>query len=83
MSDWFGGTDNGESKAMKLSEQLKQDHECGDFGKALEGYSDRAALLEGAVMAMADDGWLCHGPEGMSEAQEKCYAAYMAIKTPS
>ena len=31
---------------MKLSEQLKQDHECGDFGKALEGYSDRAELLE-------------------------------------
>jgi len=31
---------------MKLSEQLKQDHECGDFGKALEGYSERAAALE-------------------------------------
>jgi len=31
---------------MKLSEQLKQDHECGDFGSALNGYADRAAALE-------------------------------------
>ena len=31
---------------MKLSEQLKQDHECGDFGNALEGYSERAEKLE-------------------------------------
>jgi len=31
---------------MKLSEQLKRDHESGDFGKALEGYSDRAKVLE-------------------------------------
>jgi len=30
----------------KLSEQLKQDHECGDFGRALEGYSERAKRLE-------------------------------------
>ena len=34
---------------MKLSEQLKQDHESGDFGRALEGYSERAAVLEGAL----------------------------------
>jgi hypothetical protein len=32
--------------AMKLSERLKQDHESGDFGKALEGYAERAELLE-------------------------------------
>lgn len=31
---------------MKLSEQLKQDHECGDFGRALEGYAERAEELE-------------------------------------
>ena len=31
---------------MKLSEQLEQDHVCGDFGKALAGYSERAAGLE-------------------------------------
>ena len=33
---------------MKLSEQLRQDHECGDFGIALDGYSERAAKLEAA-----------------------------------
>lgn len=31
---------------MKLSEQLKQDNDCGDFGKALAGYSEMAAALE-------------------------------------
>ena len=31
---------------MKLSEQLKQEHECGDFGNALEGYSERAEAME-------------------------------------
>ena len=34
---------------MKLSEQLKQDHECGDFGNALAGYSERAEGLERAA----------------------------------
>jgi hypothetical protein len=70
-------------KKMKLSEQLKQDHECGDFGKALEGYADRAELLESAIVAMAEDGWLYHGQEGMSEAQEKCYDAYLTIQPPN
>ncbi len=68
---------------MKLSEQLKQDHECGDFGKAIAGYSERAAALEEAIVAMAEDGWLFHGPEGMSDAQEKCYAEYLTIKPPN
>jgi hypothetical protein len=64
---------------MKLSEQLKRDHECCVFGTALAGYSERAALLELAVVAMADDGWLAHGSEGMSEAQKVCYAAYLSV----
>lgn len=34
---------------MKLSEQLKQDHDCGDFGQALEGYEKRAEKLEKIV----------------------------------
>ena len=34
---------------MKLSEKLKQDHDCGDFGRALEGYAERAKRLEIAV----------------------------------
>lgn len=36
---------------MKLSEQLKRDHDCGDFGKALTGYADRDALLEAVIVA--------------------------------
>ena len=31
---------------MKLSEQLKLDHECGDFGNAIAGYHEQAAALE-------------------------------------
>ena len=31
---------------MKLSEQLKQDNDCGDFGQALEGYAEKAEKLE-------------------------------------
>ena len=34
---------------MKLSEQLEQDNDCGDFGMALEGYSARAEQLEAAL----------------------------------
>ncbi|MDH5572340.1 MAG: hypothetical protein OEY89_11280 [Gammaproteobacteria bacterium] len=40
---------------MKLSEQLKQDHECGDFGKALEGYSEKAEEIEGLLMMCIKD----------------------------
>lgn len=41
---------------MKLSEQLKRDSDCGDFGKALEGYAERAAELEELVKAVAHIG---------------------------
>jgi hypothetical protein len=41
---------------MRLSEQLQQDHASGDFGKALEGYSKRAAELEEIVEAVAHIG---------------------------
>lgn len=34
---------------MKLSEQLQQDSDGGDFGKALEGYPERAKELEDAL----------------------------------
>lgn len=46
---------------MRLSEQLKQDHESGDFGKALDGYAERAAELERIVEAVANIGvdWGC------------------------
>jgi hypothetical protein len=66
---------------MRLSEQLAQYSNSGDFGRGLEGYAERAKLLEDAIIEMAQDGWLMHGVEGMSDAQEKCYTAYLALTT--
>lgn len=43
---------------MKLSEQLKQDHESGDFGKALEGYSERAEAFEEGIAKAMEWNWL-------------------------
>jgi hypothetical protein len=43
------------SKAMKLSDQLQQDHDCGDFGKALEGYAERAKKLEDLLLLCVKD----------------------------
>ena len=63
---------------MRLSEQLKQDNESGDFGMALAGYSERAAMLEDAIIAIVEDGFLC-GSDDMSEAQKACYKAYQEI----
>ena len=37
------------------------------------------AVLSDAVVAMAEDGWLYCGPEGLDEAQEKCLKAYRLI----
>ena len=64
---------------VRLSEQLKKDHESGDFGNTLNGYTEKAALLEDAILAMEGDGWLAHSEEGMSAAQKKCFAAYYSI----
>ena len=46
---------------MKLvTEQLQQDHESGDFGRALEGYSERAKMLEDVIAKFAKhDFWRC------------------------
>lgn len=46
---------------MRLSEQLKKDHQSGDFGRALEGYAERAEELERIVEAVAHIGvdWGC------------------------
>lgn len=40
-------------------------------------------VAEEALVAMVEDGWLCCGAEGMSEAQEKCYSALAKIKEAS
>ena len=34
---------------MKLSEKLRIDHDCGDFGTALEGYAEEAEKIERVV----------------------------------
>lgn len=39
----------------KLSEDLKQDHECGDFGLGLDGYHERAKELEDLLELCAKD----------------------------
>lgn len=41
---------------MRLSEKLKQDHESGDFGKALDGYAEQAEAMEEIVKAVAHIG---------------------------
>jgi hypothetical protein len=46
---------------MKLSEQLQRDNDSGDFGKALEGYSERAKELEEALEKIAR--WIGEFPE--------------------
>ena len=38
---------------MKLSEQLKLDHKSGDFGNALDGYSEKAAQLENRIAELS------------------------------
>ena len=38
------------------------------------------AVFHEAIVAMAEDGWLYHGVEGLSLAQEKCRRAYLIIK---
>ena len=46
---------------MKLSKQLQEDHDCGDFGKALEGYSERARELEDKLTWISN--WLCENSQ--------------------
>lgn len=37
---------------MKLSEQLRDDHNCGDYGLGLKGYSERAESLENKIIKL-------------------------------
>lgn len=51
---------------MKLSEQLKQCNESGDFGQALAGYAERAEELERDAERyrwLKARGGAFHGPE--------------------
>lgn len=58
----------------------KDNGECFEAAKALHAaFRKEAKLLSDAVIAMAEDGWLIPGPEGMSESQQKCYDAYLCV----
>lgn len=37
---------------MKLSEKLKQDHDCGDYGQGLVGYPEQAKALEDEIESL-------------------------------
>lgn len=51
--------------------------------RELEEMRGKLEIANEAVIAMADDGWLLYGPEGMSESQQKCSIAYAAaLATP-
>lgn len=67
---------------MKLSEQLQQAHDSGDFGKALEGYAERAKHLEIALEnAMLFAEWVeCISRDGCEiYKHELKSSAYLAI----
>ena len=42
--------------------------------------SERERKLADAIIAMAEDGWLLHSEEGMTDAQKKCLEAYILAK---
>ena len=41
---------------------------------------DEIELLSKTIVAMAEDGWLHHGVEGMDDAQRQLYEAYLRVK---
>jgi hypothetical protein len=74
--DW-NGVDGGIQRDSLL-------HEAADEIESLRTQlADATRKLEEArkaVKAMVEDGWLMHGPEGMSEPQQICYDVYQAIE---
>jgi len=63
---------------MKLSDKLKTDHECGDFGKALEGYFEEAQKLEFKIAGLQAELFSCYYSEatkqGAAHEEAKSYA---------
>ena len=65
-------------EALRLADYIER-NDANDVWKGTAAELRRlhevnAELVE-ACKAMAEDGWLLHGPEGMDEAQQKVYAA--------
>jgi len=46
-----------------------------DAADTIDRLTAERDALKTAVKAMVDDGWLYHGPEGMSDPQKLVYAA--------
>ena len=59
----------------ELDEQFLTTGLCGEAAAELRRLHEVNAELVEACKAMAEDGWLLHGTEGMDEAQQKVYAA--------
>lgn len=49
--------------------------DCTQAADEIDSLNTQITILMGALTAMADDGWLYYGPEGMSDAQKLCSAA--------
>ena len=47
---------------------------------SVQPMSERERKLADAIIAMAEDGWLLHGEEGMTDAQNICLKAYILVK---
>lgn len=81
---------------MKLSEQLEQAHNSGDFGQALEGFSEQAQKIEEALISFKkqypNSPWIIKqvnqalGREfpiisDLPEHEQKPFSAWLAFKT--
>lgn len=71
---WFKETGGENFVTLDMSDPKTGEHyevtmqKCGGMTPA-----QKLAKLEDAIMAIADDGWLMHGAEGMDEAQQKVW----------
>lgn len=44
--------------------------------RTIAGMEADSGALRNAIIAMSEDGWLCYGEEGMTDAQKLCYVEY-------
>ena len=69
---------------VRMAHQIRADHDkflwqVRDTCARSESAEQKIREKDSAIIAMAEDGWLYHGPEGMSEAQKKLFAEYGKI----
>ena len=69
------------AEVSRLTEnQLLQDSATAAVMERAEKAEAELTACREAVIAMAEDGYLLFGPEGMDEAQKKLLAAYECLK---